>query len=103
MTARAAVIGAGSWGTALANLLADKGTETVVWSYEQDVADDINRAHLNRKYLDGIDLHPSLRATPDMARGAARRGPGALRLPLARRAAGDGAGGGSTWSPARWW
>ena len=43
MTARAAVIGAGSWGTALANLLADKGTETVVWSYEQDVADDINR------------------------------------------------------------
>jgi glycerol-3-phosphate dehydrogenase (NAD(P)+) len=67
MTARAAVIGAGSWGTALANLLADKGTETVVWSYEQDVADDINQAHLNRKYLDGIDLHSTLRATPDMA------------------------------------
>ena len=70
MTARPkviGVIGAGSWGTALANLLADKGTETVVWSYEQDVADDINQSHLNRKYLDGIDLHPQLRATPDMA------------------------------------
>lgn len=67
MTRRAAVIGAGSWGTALANLLAGKGTETVVWSYEQDVADDINRAHVNRKYLDGIALADSLRATPDMA------------------------------------
>lgn len=67
MTARAAVIGAGSWGTALANVLAGKGTETVVWSYEQDVADDINGLHLNRKYLDGIELHASLRATPDMA------------------------------------
>jgi glycerol-3-phosphate dehydrogenase len=32
MTARAAVIGAGSWGTALANLLAGKGTETTFWS-----------------------------------------------------------------------
>ena len=66
MTARAAVIGAGSWGTALANLLAAKGTETVVWSYEQEVADDINRHHVNRKYLDGIDLDGGLRATPDM-------------------------------------
>jgi glycerol-3-phosphate dehydrogenase (NAD(P)+) len=67
MTECAAVIGAGSWGTALANLLAAKGTRTTIWSYEQDVADDINGAHANRKYLDGIDLHPSLRATPDMA------------------------------------
>jgi glycerol-3-phosphate dehydrogenase (NAD(P)+) len=67
MTARAAVIGAGSWGTALANVLAGKGTETVMWSYEQDVADDINGLHLNRKYLDGIELEASLRATPDMA------------------------------------
>lgn len=67
MTARAAVIGAGSWGTALANLLAGKGTPTVVWSYEPEVADDIERAHENRKYLGGIALHPSLRATAEMA------------------------------------
>lgn len=67
MTARAAVIGAGSWGTALANLLAGKGTPTTVWSYETDVADDINHAHRNRKYLDGIALHDTLRATPEMA------------------------------------
>lgn len=67
MTQRAAVIGAGSWGTALANLLAARGTETVVWSYEADVADDINRAHANGKYLDGIALDGRLRATTDLA------------------------------------
>ncbi|HEY7770642.1 NAD(P)H-dependent glycerol-3-phosphate dehydrogenase [Longimicrobium sp.] len=67
MTSRAAVIGAGSWGTALGNLLAGKGIETVVWSYEPDVADSINREHVNRKYLDGIELAPSMHATPDMA------------------------------------
>jgi glycerol-3-phosphate dehydrogenase (NAD(P)+) len=67
VTARAAVIGAGSWGTALANLLAGKGTPTTVWSYEPEVADDINHAHRNRKYLDGIALDGGLRATPEMA------------------------------------
>jgi len=67
MTSRAAVIGAGSWGTALGNLLAGKGIDTVVWSYEPDVADSINREHVNRKYLDGIELAPSMHATPDMA------------------------------------
>ncbi|HEX2077966.1 MAG TPA: NAD(P)H-dependent glycerol-3-phosphate dehydrogenase [Longimicrobium sp.] len=67
MTARAAVIGAGSWGTALANLLAGKGMPTTVWSYEPEVADDINHAHENRKYLDGIALDGSLRATAEMA------------------------------------
>lgn len=67
MTARAAVIGAGSWGTALGNLLAGKGIDTVVWSYEADVADSINREHVNRKYLDGVQLAPAMHATPDMA------------------------------------
>ncbi|HEX8392706.1 MAG TPA: NAD(P)H-dependent glycerol-3-phosphate dehydrogenase [Longimicrobium sp.] len=67
MTSRAAVVGAGSWGTALANLLAGKGIDTVVWSFEPDVADAINHGHANSKYLDGISLAPSLRATTDMA------------------------------------
>jgi glycerol-3-phosphate dehydrogenase (NAD(P)+) len=67
MSERAAVVGAGSWGTALANLLAGKGIDTVVWAYEADVAEQIRREHLNRKYLEGIDLAPSLRATTDLA------------------------------------
>lgn len=67
---RVAVIGAGSWGTALANLLAGKGIETILWSYEADVAEAIEREHRNPRYLSGIDLDPRLRATPDVARAA---------------------------------
>lgn len=64
MTAtRVAVVGAGSWGTALANLLALKGFETVVWSYEPEVAESIQREHRNRRYLTEIDLDARLRAT----------------------------------------
>lgn len=64
---RAAVIGAGSWGTALANILAKKGIDTVLWSFEPEVAEGIEREHRNPRYLEGIDLAPSLRATSDMA------------------------------------
>jgi glycerol-3-phosphate dehydrogenase (NAD(P)+) len=66
-----AVIGAGSWGTALANLLAGKGIPTRVWSFEAGVAEQIRREHVNRTYLDGIPLHPSLRATTDLAEALA--------------------------------
>jgi glycerol-3-phosphate dehydrogenase (NAD(P)+) len=65
---RAAVVGAGSWGTALANLLAKKGVETVLWSFEPDVAESIERDHVNTRYLEGVALDPRLRATADMAR-----------------------------------
>jgi glycerol-3-phosphate dehydrogenase (NAD(P)+) len=67
MSERAAVVGAGSWGTALANLLAGKGIDTVLWSYEAEVAEQIQVEHVNRAYLDGIRLAPSLRATTDLA------------------------------------
>nr|MDQ3388340.1 glycerol-3-phosphate dehydrogenase [Gemmatimonadota bacterium] len=38
MSHRVAVVGAGSWGTALANLLAGKGISTILWSFEPEVA-----------------------------------------------------------------
>ncbi len=60
---RVAVLGAGSWGTALANLLAGKGVDTILWSYEQDVATTIGNEHRNLKYLDEIELDERLRAT----------------------------------------
>jgi glycerol-3-phosphate dehydrogenase (NAD(P)+) len=66
MSDRVAVIGAGNWGTALANLLAGKGIDVVIWSFEKDVAEVINRDHTNPRYLRGIDLHRGLRATPDL-------------------------------------
>jgi len=56
MSAHVAVIGAGNWGTALANLLANKGCVVTVWSYEPDVAEAINAQHQNPKYLRGIEL-----------------------------------------------
>jgi len=61
-----AVIGAGSWGTALANLLASKGLDTVLWSFEPEVAEGIERERRNPRYLREIELHPGLRATTSM-------------------------------------
>jgi glycerol-3-phosphate dehydrogenase (NAD(P)+) len=63
---RAAVVGAGSWGTALADLLAAKGVETVVWSFEPEVAEAIERDHANPLYLEGLPLDPRLRATASL-------------------------------------
>jgi glycerol-3-phosphate dehydrogenase (NAD(P)+) len=64
---RVAVIGAGSWGTALANLLAKKGEAVTIWAYEQEVVDSINAEHRNARYLHQIGLDPRLRATDDLA------------------------------------
>jgi glycerol-3-phosphate dehydrogenase (NAD(P)+) len=63
---RAAVIGAGSWGTALADLLASTGLPTTLWSYENEVAEAIEREHRNPRYLPEIALDPRLRATSEM-------------------------------------
>jgi glycerol-3-phosphate dehydrogenase (NAD(P)+) len=62
---RCAVIGAGAWGTALADLLARNGHETVIWAYEPDVVTAINDSHENQRFLRGAPLAPSLRATSD--------------------------------------
>lgn len=63
MNGPVAVIGGGSWGTALANLLAKKGVDTILWSYESDVAEAIMREHRNPRYLTEAELNPRLRAT----------------------------------------
>ena len=63
MTRRIAVLGAGSWGTTLADLLAKKGHAVAIWSFEHNVATDINSNHQNSRYLKGITLSPRLIAT----------------------------------------
>ncbi|MBL8997314.1 MAG: NAD(P)-dependent glycerol-3-phosphate dehydrogenase [Gemmatimonadetes bacterium] len=60
---RCAVVGAGAWGTALASLLAENEHEVTLWAYEPDVAESVNTDHENRRFLDGVPLHPMLRAT----------------------------------------
>lgn len=59
---RCAVIGAGAWGTALADLLARNGHDVAIWAYEWDVVETINRSHQNRRFLAGHQLCDTLRA-----------------------------------------
>jgi glycerol-3-phosphate dehydrogenase (NAD(P)+) len=65
---RCAVIGAGAWGTALADLLARNGHDVRLWAYEQDVVESINTRHANPRFLSGIALDARVEATHDMAR-----------------------------------
>jgi glycerol-3-phosphate dehydrogenase (NAD(P)+) len=62
---RAAVIGAGSWGTAFAQVLIDSGTETTLCARRAELAEAITERHENPDYLPGIQLSPRLRATAD--------------------------------------
>jgi glycerol-3-phosphate dehydrogenase (NAD(P)+) len=64
---RAAVFGTGSWGTAFSMVLSDAGTDVVMWGYESEVCDLINRTHENPLYHPGIKLAEGLRATHDPA------------------------------------
>ncbi|MFL5617849.1 MAG: NAD(P)H-dependent glycerol-3-phosphate dehydrogenase [Gemmatimonadaceae bacterium] len=61
-----AVVGAGAWGTALADLLARNGHPVTLWAHEADVAASINRDHENRRFLAGARLSPLVRATTDL-------------------------------------
>ena len=63
---RVAVVGAGSWGTTLADLLANRGHEVVVWAFEPEVAEDISRRHRNDLFLPQAPLHASVTSTTDV-------------------------------------
>lgn len=65
--ARAAVFSAGSWGTAMAKVLADAGTGVVVHARRQEIADTINTRHRNPSYWPDTELPASLTATTDPA------------------------------------
>ncbi|HRN62453.1 MAG TPA: NAD(P)H-dependent glycerol-3-phosphate dehydrogenase, partial [Luteimonas sp.] len=71
-TGSVAVLGAGSWGTALAALIARHGYPTTLWGRDAAVVEAIDQRHENPRYLPGIPLPASLRATTDLA--AAVRG-----------------------------
>lgn len=64
---RVAVIGAGAWGTTLADLLARKPLAVTLWAREPEVVEGINREHVNEVFLPGAPLAPTLRATGDLA------------------------------------
>lgn len=54
------VIGAGSWGTALANLLAQKGMDVALWVREEEVYEQIVRERVNGSFLSGVSLSSHL-------------------------------------------
>lgn len=63
-----AVIGAGAWGTALAQVYAEAGHDVTLWSREQHLSDTINHHHENLVYLPGFRLSPNIHATADLAK-----------------------------------
>ena len=63
---RIAVIGAGSWGTALANLLAKKGLEVILWAYERELVERLQTTWVNDLYLDEVKLDGRMQFTADL-------------------------------------
>lgn len=61
------VVGAGSWGTALANLLANKGSKIDLWVFETDIKQQIQQSGENPVFLPGVRLSPNLNPTNDLA------------------------------------
>jgi glycerol-3-phosphate dehydrogenase (NAD(P)+) len=68
--ARVSVIGAGAWGTAVANAAARAGRTVTLWAREPEVVEAVGARHENPVFLPGVALEPALRATGDLAEAA---------------------------------
>lgn len=64
------IIGAGAWGTALAQCLANGGLEVVLWAREPEVVESINQNHENTLFMPGITLDERIEATDSMSKTA---------------------------------
>jgi len=60
------VLGAGAWGTALAQMLASDGRNVLIWALEGELVDEINSRHSNSVYLPSANLNPTIRATKSL-------------------------------------
>lgn len=65
------LLGAGSWGTALAVQFARAGRPTVLWGRAEDDPAELARARRNERYLPGVDFPPALAIEPDLGRAVA--------------------------------
>ncbi|NQU16830.1 MAG: NAD(P)-dependent glycerol-3-phosphate dehydrogenase [Candidatus Saganbacteria bacterium] len=66
MNNKVSVIGAGNWGTTLAQLLCENRCQTTLWAYEKEVVSDIKNYRENKLFLPGCELPASLEATDDI-------------------------------------
>jgi glycerol-3-phosphate dehydrogenase (NAD(P)+) len=71
---RAAVVGSGSWGTALAGLLGGSGIPTVLWAREAEVVQSISERRTNDLFLPGYELPGTVSATGDLGEALAGSG-----------------------------
>ena len=65
------VIGSGSWGTALAVMLAEHGHEVTIWSRRQEAVDELVERRTNERYLPGVKIPAEIGATTDRAEAVA--------------------------------
>ena len=79
--ARIAVIGAGSWGTALTHCLSGNGHDVIVWSIDSDEVDMINRFHEQKVKLPGVILPESVKASADLGEAVSDRDALVLAVP----------------------
>ncbi|ATU27206.1 MULTISPECIES: NAD(P)H-dependent glycerol-3-phosphate dehydrogenase [Bacillus] len=63
---KVAMLGAGSWGTALSLVLADNGHQVMMWGHRAELIDQINDLHENKDYLPGVELSSSIIGTADL-------------------------------------
>ncbi len=61
-----AVVGAGSWGTALACLLAEKGYDVSLWVYEKELVEDIGKTGINNKYLPNVAIPDKIKPSNEI-------------------------------------
>lgn len=61
------VIGAGAWGTTLAQVLSDAGNQVLLWARNHEVVSELNKYKTNKNYLSGIQLPDNIQATSDIA------------------------------------
>ncbi len=66
-SAKVAVVGAGAWGTALADVVARGGAQVHLWVYEEDLAAEMARSRENRMYLAGHRIHENVRPSSELA------------------------------------
>lgn len=63
---RIGVVGAGAWGTALAQVLASPQAPVTLWAFEPELVAAVNDCHENPLYLPGVPLSPAIRGTDDL-------------------------------------
>lgn len=79
--AKVSVLGAGAWGTTLAQVLVDAGQEVIVWGRNADVVSEINSSHTNKKFLPGVNLPTQIKGTTNIDEAFDFGGASVLAIP----------------------